>query len=489
MFNASAQPRTDVVRVPLEGFPPWRISVTRFDIHPLSMPSFAGVEVDGRPARLVASADPNRVRFLPGVGGLDVEFVAADVPAFGCRRFTLLAPPSRRPTSSTTAARSRGRRRASRRRRRHVHGHARRSHVRRAVSGSRTRSTAATPTTPTPIPPRHPLPLRSRVERTRHASGIARLRVQHTIDEIGACTITATVAPGVPFVRFAVTLDNRAPDHRLRLRFPTGAPVDTFDAATTFDTAHRAPRRPSTTRLGAPRATTFAHQGWIAANGLVVGAPGLPEAEVTPDGDILVTLVRSVGYSRVSSCAPGRFPPARRCPHPARRCKARSPRRSRSPARPRRARERGRDVGRARRQTRRASHQTPRCLTLDAPSAASCRRASPREDGDGIIVRVLNPSDTDEVDHAHVRRSGRTAGAGAARRVTDRRAGGARRTDRAADGSRRTVCGRYVCACAVSGSARPSRRRVARDAGRFASEPKKCVSPKLKTPPSAATNQ
>ena len=37
------------------------------------------------------------------------------------------------------------------------------------------------------------------------------------------------------------------------------------------------------------------HQGWIAANGLTIGAPGLPEAEVTPDGEILVTLVRSVG--------------------------------------------------------------------------------------------------------------------------------------------------------------------------------------------------
>ena len=44
-----------------------------------------------------------------------------------------------------------------------------------------------------------------------------------------------------------------------------------------------------------PRRAPFAHQGWIAANGLVVGAPGLPEAEVTPGGDVLVTLVRSVG--------------------------------------------------------------------------------------------------------------------------------------------------------------------------------------------------
>ena len=70
------------------------------------MPSFAGVTVDGRPARLVASDDPTRVRFLPGLGGLDVEFVAT-------RRSRVRVPPLRararradRRTTSTTAARS-----------------------------------------------------------------------------------------------------------------------------------------------------------------------------------------------------------------------------------------------------------------------------------------------------------------------------------------------------------------------------------------------
>ena len=42
--------------------------------------------------------------------------------------------------------------------------------------------------------------------------------------------------------------------------------------------------------------TTFPHQGWISAHGLTVGAPGLPEAEVTDDGTIAVTLLRAVGY-------------------------------------------------------------------------------------------------------------------------------------------------------------------------------------------------
>src|SRR5207249_3051785 len=45
-----------------------------------------------------------------------------------------------------------------------------------------------------------------------------------------------------------------------------------------------------------PAPSTFPHQGFVAANGLTVAAPGLPEAEVTPDGIIAVTLVRAVGW-------------------------------------------------------------------------------------------------------------------------------------------------------------------------------------------------
>jgi alpha-mannosidase len=133
------------------------------------------------------------------------------------------------------------------------------------------------------------------VVRTRHESGIERLRVTRELDMIGPLTIEACVAPGVPFVRCEVALDNREQDHRLRLRFPTGASVDTFEAATTFDTARRSSAPTDDTGWIHPAPRTFPQQGWIAANGLVVGAPGLPEAEVTPDGEILVTLVRSVG--------------------------------------------------------------------------------------------------------------------------------------------------------------------------------------------------
>jgi hypothetical protein len=89
VFNASAQARTDVVRVPLDAFPPWRVSVTRFDMHPLAQATLSGFTIDGEPVRVVRSDDPNRVKFFEGMGDLDVEFVARDVPAFGARRYRL----------------------------------------------------------------------------------------------------------------------------------------------------------------------------------------------------------------------------------------------------------------------------------------------------------------------------------------------------------------------------------------------------------------
>jgi mannosylglycerate hydrolase len=294
VFNASAAPHTDVVRVPLEAFPPWRVSVSRFDMHPLMMPTFPGVTVDGRPARFVQSDDPTRVRFVPGLGGLDVEFVAKDVPAFGYRRYAL------EPAEESKDEVDDGKEIEA-------------GNIRVVVGndGSLT-VTLGDRTYPglfgiedaidrgdsydcDPDPVRDIRVRFVTVVRTRHESGIERLRVDRELDAIGTLTVEACVAPGVPFVRCEVVLDNRAPDHRLRLRFPTGTAVDEFDAATTFDTARRSTVPIDDTSWVHPATRTFPQQGWIAANSLVVGAPGLPEAEVTPEGEMLVTLVRSVG--------------------------------------------------------------------------------------------------------------------------------------------------------------------------------------------------
>jgi mannosylglycerate hydrolase len=294
VFNASPAPRTDVVRVPFEAFPPWRVSVTRFDMHPLAMPTFHGATVDGRPARLVQSDDPTRVRFLPGLGGLDVEFVAADVPAFGARRYRV------EPAEKLDDEVDDGRVIEAGDLRVEVADDSTLSvtigaHTYHGLFGVEDAIDRGDSYDCDPDPVRDIRVRFVTVERTRHASGVTRLKVVRELDLIGRLTVVALVAPGVPFVRCEVTLDNRETDHRMRLRFPTGAPVDTFEAATTFDTARRSTAPPDDTGWVHLAPRTFPQQGWIAANGLVVGAPGLPEAEVTPDGEMLVTLVRSVG--------------------------------------------------------------------------------------------------------------------------------------------------------------------------------------------------
>jgi alpha-mannosidase len=113
-------------------------------------------------------------------------------------------------------------------------------------------------------------------------------------------TVEARVAPGVRRVDVRVRVDNTARDHRLRLLFPTGAaPLDCL-AATTFDVSAPSLELPDDRHWLHPAPTTFPHQGWVSANGLAINAPGLPEAEVTPDGTIAITLLRAVGWiSRV----------------------------------------------------------------------------------------------------------------------------------------------------------------------------------------------
>ena len=108
--------------------------------------------------------------------------------------------------------------------------------------------------------------------------------------------VEARVAPRVDRVDLHVETDNPARDHRVRLLFPTGAPVESFLAATTFDVATRTNVPPPATGWWHVPPDTFPHQGWVSANGLTVGAPGLPEAEVTEEGVIAVTLLRAVGW-------------------------------------------------------------------------------------------------------------------------------------------------------------------------------------------------
>jgi mannosylglycerate hydrolase len=313
VFNPSPHPRTGLVRVPLDALPPWKVSLDRFDLHPLTLqPPDAGWMVDGRPARVVTSADPSRVRFLPDTAALDLEFVATDVPACGCRRYHVGRGPAapdvvddgREVNVGDIAVRAAddGTLSVS------VGGQRYDGLFGLEDQGDRGDSYDFDPVGDACSPEVTEV----RVERAVSPTAVARLRVERVVrlpaglaagdesrsDELVGCRLAleAVVVPGVPAVDVAVTFDNRARDHRLRLRFPTGGPVESFTAATTFDGGRRSTAPVDGSNWIHPPVRTFPHQGWVAAHGLVVGAPGLPEAEVTPDGTVLITLVRSVGW-------------------------------------------------------------------------------------------------------------------------------------------------------------------------------------------------
>jgi mannosylglycerate hydrolase len=267
--------------------------------------------VDGQPARLVVDDSPGRMQLAPELSPCSVEFVAADVPAFGWRRFAL-APSAAHPDHEDD-----GREIAC--------GDV---WVRAADDGTFELRTSAGVYTGLcgvedlgdrgdtydfdPVTDGAVTLEQVQVRRRLHASGLQHLTVRRTFRvpaELApdrarrserclplVLETEARVAPGVERVDLRVCLDNTAKDHRLRLLFPTHRPVTEFDAATTCDIARRPTGRGDDAGWVHPAPTTFVQQGFVSANGLTVGAPGLPEAEVTPDGVIAITFVRAVGW-------------------------------------------------------------------------------------------------------------------------------------------------------------------------------------------------
>jgi mannosylglycerate hydrolase len=205
------------------------------------------------------------------------------------------------------------------------------------------------------------------------------------------------LAPEGGRVDVAVTLDNAAEDHRLRLLFPVGRGVSRCEAATTFDVAARGRALPDDAAWVQRAVASFVQQGFVHANGLSVAAPGLPEAELalTPEGAaIALTLVRAVGHlsrhdlrSRPGPAGPGTDTPGAQCPG---RLAARlalyaglDPAAARDAELPLRAVPAGEaplvPAGRA------LLELSPRALLLSA--------LKPAEQGEGVVVRVLNPTD------------------------------------------------------------------------------------------------
>jgi hypothetical protein len=428
VFNPSPHPRTDVVRIPIDGFPPLRLAGDVQDLHPLILAGIVhpGFTVDGAAARLVDSDDPRRFQVITQARPVDVEVVVQNVPAFGWRRVVVAASHTATPdivddgrtisAGDVTVSASQDGTLTVRLGVKEWVGLA-------AVEdcGDRGDSYDADP-----LGPLVTEPTSVSIERRRHPSGIQTLRVERAFaipvgldadrnvrsDCTTTCTVTTDVrvAPGVERADVRVTVENTADDHRLRLLFPTGVAVAQFRAATTFDVATRTTDVPDDDGWVHPAPSTFPHQGWVALNGLLVGAPGLPEAAVTADGTLAITLLRAVGWlsrgdlrSRPVQAGPAMPAPGAQC-------------RGRLVARLVLAGDADPSVAHDAELGLRAvpAGETPLvepgvALLELAPRALALSAVKPAGDGHGLVVRVLNPTDG-EVD-AQLRLAGPTASA------------------------------------------------------------------------------
>jgi mannosylglycerate hydrolase len=414
VFNPSPHPRTDVVAFALDpftflGFP--GETEREMAVHPWLLPATVGggFTVDGVPARVIADADPSRVRVFPTVTPCTLQFIAADIPAFGYRRFRVAStPPADERHDSGTAITADD------------------LTVTAAADGTLTLAAGESVYAGLfgvedvgdrgdtydfdPVAGDPPVCDGVNITRRIASNGIQHLLVERqlrfpvTLDETrehrssdlvaSSLTIEARLAPGVRRLDVHVRLDNRARDHRLRLLFPTGGSPASCYAATTFDVSQPAASPPTAHNWVHSPPATFPHHGFVSANGLTVVAPGLPEAEVTRDGVIAITLLRAVGWlaqwdlhTRPQPAGPGIPTPEAQCQGTLEATLAvlvgLDPRAARDAEIGLRAVVAGADAPLA------ANH----ALLSVSPREIVVSALKPAEAGPGFIVRVLNPTD------------------------------------------------------------------------------------------------
>jgi alpha-mannosidase len=415
VFNASPFPVTDVVRIPVDAFPPVVTSRSELGIHPLvalSMRHGAGIAVDGVPARVVPGEGERRFRLVPEHDVWETEVVVTDVPAFGWKRLRLT------PGEQTSDEVDDGREISTDR-----------TNVRVDEDGTLTVRIGAQTWSglcaiedvgdrgdtydfdPVPGDPGATTRLVG-VRRERHSTGIQRLHLDLAVDVPRGLsddrsrrsddrvtlpvTLTARVAPGVERVDVFVRGDNTATDHRLRVLMPTGSGDGSCRAATTFGVAERAAGQLDDTGWEHAAPTTWPHQGWLAAGGLAVSAPGFAEGEVTDEGTLAITLLRAVGWlsryglaTRPDPAGPGIPTPGAQCPGPFTASLSLFVDDDATPARARAVELGLRAVIGGDTPLVEAGHS----LLQLAPATLVLSALKPAADGAGAIVRVLNPTD------------------------------------------------------------------------------------------------
>ena len=111
---------------------------------------------------------------------------------------------------------------------------------------------------------------------------------------------TLWLAPGSDRLEVDLDVDNPALDHRLRLRFPTGLPTSASLAESAFGVVRRDGSVPDGGDWADPPTGVFAMRRFVGVEhgdeGLQVLAEGLHEYNITSDGTVLLTLLRSVGW-------------------------------------------------------------------------------------------------------------------------------------------------------------------------------------------------
>jgi mannosylglycerate hydrolase len=131
-----------------------------------------------------------------------------------------------------------------------------------------------------------PLPVALAEDRTKRSA------------ETIACPVRTRVrlAASGERLEFTTTVDNRARDHRLRVRFPTLQTPTTVRAEGHFAVVHRTARPVWNGAWVEPPHDTSHSLGAVATGGLALYTTGLPEYEVTEDGALALTLLRCVGW-------------------------------------------------------------------------------------------------------------------------------------------------------------------------------------------------
>jgi mannosylglycerate hydrolase len=118
--------------------------------------------------------------------------------------------------------------------------------------------------------------------------------------EGGRCRVALQLDAELPALRIVVTGDNRACDHRLRLRIATGLPGASTLADAAFHPVERAPLViPSDEARTEQVVRTAPLHRWVARftadHGATLFSDGLAEYESLDDGTVAVTLLRAVG--------------------------------------------------------------------------------------------------------------------------------------------------------------------------------------------------